>query len=396
MRQGNPLISIIVPIYNVEEYISECIESVIGQTYSDIQIILVDDGSEDRSGILCDRYAASDNRIEVIHQPNKGLVAARKSGLQRAQGGYIGFIDGDDFVEAEMYEKLLAEMQKSEADFVHSGFIRNGEAWIPFKKKVLDVTEAEKKENIIRKAIFGDESYIAPSIWSKLFKAHVIKECYSQVPDSAQYGEDLINLCICIEKCNKIALIDEAYYHYRYRGESITNEKNIKGLENVFRYYGNICDALSRHKCYEELKVLIMESVCANILRKVKAISKHDFQIAQFYFADSDMLSGKKIVIYGAGAVGKDYYAQISRYTDCSIAAWVGAYPEKYDYPHIKLLGANQLGAIAYDILLIAVKDEKRALEIISLLRSQGVEESKIYWSEPRLYKLLEQAQGDR
>ena len=389
MRQANPLISVIVPIYNVEEYISECIESIIGQTYQNIQIILVDDGSKDQSGAICDQFALIDNRIEVIHQPNRGLVVARKRGLERAQGNYIGFVDGDDFVETNMYEKLLEEMQKSNADFVHSCFIKNGEAWIPFKKIVLNLTKAEEKEKIIRTAVFGNECYLAPSIWSKLFKAHVIQECYSQVPDSAQYGEDLINLCVCIEKCNKVVLMDEAYYHYRYRGESITNEKNLKGLENVFTYYGNVCAVLSRYKCYEELKTLLMENVCTNILRKLRAISKYDFQIAQFYFADSNRLSGKRIVIYGAGAVGKDYYAQISRYTDCQIVAWVDAYPEKYEYPHIKLLGVDRLNTIRYDILLIAVKDVKMAQEISGSLRTQGIEEEKIFWSEPQQYKLL-------
>lgn len=389
MWQANPLISVIVPVYNVGEYIAECIESITGQTYQNIQIILVDDGSEDQSGIICDWYAKIDQRIEVIHQSNKGLVIARKSGLQRAEGEYIGFVDGDDYIEAEMYERLLDEMQKSDADFVHSGFIKNGEAWIPFIKNELNLVEAEEKEKIIKTAIFGTESYLAPSIWSKLFKAHVIKECYSQVPDSAQYGEDLINLCICIEKCHKAVLVDEAYYHYRYREESITNEKNIKGLGNTFRYYGNVCDVLTRYECYEELKKLIMERVCANVLRKIKAISKHEFQIAQFYFPDSDQLLGKRVVIYGAGAVGRDYYAQISRYMDCSIVAWVDSYPEKYEYPHIKLLDAEELEAIAFDILLIAVNDEKTAQEIASSLMIKGVKAEKIFWSKPQLYKLL-------
>lgn len=389
MEQVNPLISVIIPVYNIEAYIAECVESIMNQTYQNLQIILVDDGSDDGSGAICNQYADLDQRIEVIHQPNKGLVSARKSGLKRAKGDYIGFVDGDDYIETEMYERLLEEMQKSNADFIHSGHIKNGEAWIPYKRKTLYLSEAEEKERIIRTAIFGRESYFAPSIWSKLFKARIIKDCYSQVPDSAQYGEDLISLCICIDRCDKVVLLDEAYYHYRYRGESITNEKNLKSLENVFRYYGNVCDVLTKYKCYEELKNLIMENVCANILRKVKAVSGNDFQTAQYYFADADRLLGKKIVIYGAGAVGKDYYAQISRYTDCSVVAWVDSYPEKYEYPHIKLFGVEELSAMAYDILLIAVKDEELAHEISCSLIGRGVEEEKIFWSEPQLYKLL-------
>lgn len=389
MSQTEPLISVIVPVFNVEEYVTECIESIVNQTYQNIQIILVDDGSQDLSGTICDQYAALDKRIEVIHQFNKGLVVARKSGLKRAQGDYIGFVDGDDYIEADMYENLLREIQESDVDFIHSGFIQNGETIIPFTRSNICFSKAEEKERIIRTAIFGKESYIAPSIWSKLFKAHIIKMCYSQIPDSAQYGEDLINLCICIKECNKAVLMDKAYYHYRYREDSITNEKNLKGLENTFRYFGNVCDTLKQYECYEELKNLVIENVCANILKKIRVISKYDFQIAQYYFADSDRLQGKKVVIYGAGVVGKDYYAQISRYMDCDIVAWVDTYPEKYDYPHIKVLGTEKLGTIEYDILLIAVAKDKIAQEIRSFLKTRGVEGSKIFWSKPHVYKIL-------
>lgn len=389
MQQTKILISIIVPVYNVEPYISECIESIIRQTYQNLQIILVDDGSEDRSGVICDKYAETDERVEVIHQRNGGLVAARKSGLNISRGEYVGFVDGDDYIEANMYEKLLEEIYESDADFVHSGFMIDGTRKVPFTRRVINFSGTEEKENFVKTAIFGVDRYVAPSIWSKLFKRHIIIEGYNQVSNSAQYGEDLIGLCVCIENCNRIALLDEAYYHYRYRGDSITNEKNLKGLENVFRYFGNVCDTLVQYKCYEELKDMIMENVCANILRKMSVISKNDFQIARYYFPDSDKLQGKKVVIYGAGVVGKDYYAQISRYMDCNIVAWVDTHPEKYEYPHIKLFGPEKLNTIEYDILLIAVGKEKIAQEISFFLKEHGVEERKIFWSEPQLYNLL-------
>ena len=106
--QGNMniKISIIVPVYNIEKYISECIESIINQTYKNLQIILVDDGSTDKSGIICDEYARKDTRINVIHQKNGGLVSARKSGLRNVEGEFVGFVDGDDYIEPDMYENL--------------------------------------------------------------------------------------------------------------------------------------------------------------------------------------------------------------------------------------------------------------------------------------------------
>ena len=105
-------ISIIVPIYNVEKYVRQCIESIINQTYKNIQIILVDDGSTDTSGLICDEYASIDDRIEVIHKKNGGLDSARKAGIAIASGKYVGYVDGDDWIEPFMYERMVYKRQK--------------------------------------------------------------------------------------------------------------------------------------------------------------------------------------------------------------------------------------------------------------------------------------------
>ena len=110
------LITVIVPIYNVDAYLDRCIKSIINQTYRNLQIILVDDGSNDKSPKICDDYASIDSRIEVIHQINGGLVSARKAGLNRAIGNYIGFVDGDDYVECDMFLKLYNKLIEYDVD----------------------------------------------------------------------------------------------------------------------------------------------------------------------------------------------------------------------------------------------------------------------------------------
>ena len=119
---NKPRISIVVPVYNVEEYLEECIESIIKQSYPNIQIILVDDGSTDSSGLICDKYAQNDSRIEVIHQNNAGVVEARKAGLKRTIGEYVGFVDGDDYIDENMYERLLEYALQENVDIVHTGY----------------------------------------------------------------------------------------------------------------------------------------------------------------------------------------------------------------------------------------------------------------------------------
>lgn len=117
-------ISVIVPIYNVEKYLNKCIDSIVNQTYKNLEIILIDDGSTDGSGDICDEYAGRDMRIKVFHQENKGVVAARKVGIKNATGEYIGFVDGDDYIDSNMFAELYHLINKKEADIVSSGWKR--------------------------------------------------------------------------------------------------------------------------------------------------------------------------------------------------------------------------------------------------------------------------------
>lgn len=389
MKQTEYLISIVVPLFNIEKYVSECIESIRAQTYENIQIILVDDGSTDKSGEICDKHALLDQRIEVIHQQNEGLVAARKRGLENAKGQYIGFVDGDDYVAPDMFEKLLAEMEISNADFVHSGYFQNGKKAVPFQKEVLQISEPTVKAEFLKTAVFGVDGYVSPSIWSKLFKAEFIKKNYSQVPNKAQYGEDLINLCLCIVNGNCVSLLDEAYYYYRYRQDSFTNERNQRGLENIFKCYENLCAVLENCKIFDALKKAMVEYSSRNILHKISVFSGDKFRMESYCYPFAEEIQGKRIVIYGAGAVGKDYYAQISRYTDCQIAAWVDMHPEKYDYPYTKIEGIDVLDMIDFDILIIAVRKEELAEEIYQQLVSKNIDKGKMVWRKPRMYGVL-------
>lgn len=389
MENITDLVSIIIPVFNIEKYVSECIESIAAQTYKNIQIILVDDGSTDKSGEICDKYAALDGRIEVIHQHNKGLVVARKQGLKNAKGQYIGFVDGDDYVAPDMFERLLVEIKRSNADFVHSGYFQNSKEIIPFRKEIIHISEQKVKAEFLKKAIFGVEAYITPSIWSKLFKAEFIKRNYSQVPNEAQYGEDLISLCICIEEGTSILLLNEAFYYYRHREDSITNEVNGRNLENIFKCYKNLGVVLENYDYYNMVKDSILEYICRNILNKISIFSSDKFRIVGYCYPYAEEIQGKKIVIYGAGAVGRDYYTQISRYTDCDIVAWVDLDSEKYDYPYIKLYGIEALDVLEFDLVLIAVKKEEMAKDIYKQLIQKNIDKDKIIWVEPRTYGIL-------
>ena len=134
----NQKISIIVPVYKVEKYLNECIESIINQTYKNLEIILVDDGSPDNCPMICDKYALDDLRIKVIHKKNAGLMAAWISGLELATGEYIGFVDSDDFIELDMYEVMIKSLVENDADLIQCNMWRNDGIK---KNEVLDIKD---------------------------------------------------------------------------------------------------------------------------------------------------------------------------------------------------------------------------------------------------------------
>ena len=219
------LISVIIPVYNVEEYLEQCLETVCGQTYKNLEIILVDDGSTDGSGQICDEWSSKDNRIRVIHKQNGGVSSARNEGLKIATGDYIGFVDSDDWLEPEMYEKLLKGIEG--ADAVSCGYVDYpyGEG-VPVPKGTKVVPACGFPDAII--AIFERNGYFT-TLWSKLFKRTIVyrEERFIPLDTSLSFGEDEVWLVTILRRCKKIAFVPEALYHWRPREGSVTRFKTI-------------------------------------------------------------------------------------------------------------------------------------------------------------------------
>ena len=173
-----PLISIVVPIYQIDRYIGICIESLLNQTYENLEIILVDDGSPDRCPEICDLYASKDSRIKVIHKENGGLVSARKAGLLSATGKYVGYVDGDDWIGAGFVESLYTAISTADADIAAGGFSRDLFARTAHftDKMPCGVYEGERLDDLRCKMIsLGDFFRIGVStyVWNKLFKREI-------------------------------------------------------------------------------------------------------------------------------------------------------------------------------------------------------------------------------
>lgn len=226
------MISIIVPVYNTEKYLNKCIESIISQTYKDLEIILIDDGSTDNSGNICDKYKASDSRIHVIHQENKGLSVARNTGIDYAHGEYITFIDSDDYIEFDTFEDVNYAIQKFNPDLIffreksvneigQTIYINGSEP----SGEIKQITKKNAEDLIIKELING--------MCDKVYRAEIVKSI--RFHEGKMYGEDYMYNLVALTKVEKVAYIDRIKYSYVSNSNSVTHKKfNKNSFDQVF------------------------------------------------------------------------------------------------------------------------------------------------------------------
>ena len=229
------LISIIIPVYNVKTYLAECLQSVVAQTYRNLEIILVDDGSTDGSEQICDEWKAKDERIQVIHKENGGVSSARNKGLEIANGNYFGFVDPDDRIEPEMYEKLLAAL--GSADISACGYVEYPLGTLDVTK--INGTRKTSPVGIVDAAVyFYERDGYSVSLCTKLFRRQVCFRDNKLIPmrEYLHCGEDETWLAEVLQHCTTIAFLPEPLYHWLPRSGSATRldrvtEKRLTGLE---------------------------------------------------------------------------------------------------------------------------------------------------------------------
>lgn len=222
------LISIVVPIYNVEKYLRQCLESVVNQTYKNLEIILVDDGSIDNSGNICDEYAKKDIRIKVIRKENGGLGSARNAGLDICTGEYVGFVDSDDWIELDMYESLYKALEEHNVDVACVGYYKC------YINKIVCIARNQDilypKEELIYRA-YGDK-YYGHMVCNKLYKKGIFDKV--RFPEKRYYEDSFIFFDI-LEKVNSIYICADAKYFYRQRKSSIMYKVfNYRSLDRIF------------------------------------------------------------------------------------------------------------------------------------------------------------------
>lgn len=220
------LVSVILPVYNGEKYLKECIDSILASTYSNLEIILVDDGSTDQSGSICDEYAQKDERIKVIHQENKGLVAARNCGLAFSHGTYIAFVDADDLISPVFYEEMVAAVEAEHADVAACEYRHSKKDVVtctaPKERHLVSVQTLEEQLAILTCApSIRGITWTGPFVWNKLYRKEKIKEPFNQ---ACLMCEDLRFNYDYLQSCTKMTVVPVGLYFYRIHEESITGK----------------------------------------------------------------------------------------------------------------------------------------------------------------------------
>lgn len=265
MSQEKALISIIIPVYKVEKYLEKCIQSVINQTYKNIQIILVDDGSPDNCGKICDEYAERDQRIEVIHKSNGGLSDARNKGLEIAKGEYIGFVDSDDYIEADMYEVLYNLLKQYNADVSICNFYTVSQEKIAIKNADNGIKEYNRIE--ILKEILLDNN-IQSYAWNKLYKKELFNEI--KYPVGKKY-EDIGTTFYLLEKCNKVVVTGKPEYYYINRQDSIVNNVTETTITDYI-------ELIMQRYDYIEENIKELSSYNKNYLKRILKTAEQDIK----------------------------------------------------------------------------------------------------------------------
>lgn len=274
-------VSIVIPVYNMERYLDKCMESVLAQTLSEIEIILVDDGSLDTSPSLCDAYAKKDSRIKVIHKENGGLTSAWKAGSLASTGEYIGYIDSDDFIEKEMFQVLYERAKKTDADIVCCGLRHIYEdeperSWteqMDFKKDSL--TEKDLKEEFFA-GLINDGSFLGrhlmPNRVTKLTRAELVKKKMDSCSDAVSIGEDFQFSLAMLLDAKRVEIVKDYFpYFYYMNGASMTMKHDRDYPEKIKIMCDNLCRIVNE-KAESDLAFQIYNDfLCLTVLH-IKAI----------------------------------------------------------------------------------------------------------------------------
>lgn len=441
-----PIVSVVIPVYNAERYLNECLDSLLNQTLKDIEIICVDDGSKDNSLDILKEYAMKDNRIKVVSQANQGAGLARNAGVELATGKYLSILDADDFFAPDMLLHTVRKAEEDQSEIVVFG------AW-----NYSDVTHATSPlKAVLRTDLVNVKSpfskrefpkyilnFTLGCAWNKLFLRSFVMDNKLRF-QAVRLADDIYFTMLALVKAERISILDEKLLYYRMANPlSQQGQTNKTPTEFFLAYYG-VKQTLQEEGLYEQVEQSFVNRAMANCISRLGMLSayepyeylynklKNEYFAAfefdkydkSFYYSEDDYENYKiieecslaeylykqkytlehyifggfqelyfrfpfervdkddRIVLYGAGNVGNAYFRQIVCSRYCEAVLWVDRKYEEYGY---LVNEPKKINEVEYDKVVIAVADSETAQKIREYLLSEGVGDKNIIWENPVL-----------
>lgn len=364
------MISVIVPIYNAEKYLEECLLSIINQTYSDLEIILVNDGSSDSSRQICEKYKQTDERIVLINKDNGGLVKARKDGIDKAHGEYITFVDADDWIDRTAYENLV----KEKADIIACGLVEEYKNYSITKGNAVGAGYYEKgqiEKHIIPNLLCTDTFFefgILPNLVCKLIKRDILLNTMNFVSNDVTIGEDVDFFYRTVFEAESICVRSDVPYHYRQHDESMM-KKDVP-LSKLKSLYSD----LRKIKVDERIKREWNTQVNKYILF-VTMLKRFDL----FYEVIFERCDCKgRMVIYGAGGFGKEVYGRILNHIPSKKIYLVDKKYKELSSGEYSVYEPSTIVGLMPATIFIAVLNQKVCNDIKWELKNKGINDENI------------------
>lgn len=364
-------LSVIVPVYNVESCIRRCLDSILAQTYQNLQIILVDDGSTDGSGEICDAYAAKDGRIQVIHKENGGIASARKAGVLHAVGEYTTNVDSDDWIEENAYEAMVSRLEEYHPDMLvfgykkeHTGFteeyrqgIKEGyyqgkEFWEAFNRCVEETSFFNQPIDMI--------------LWNKAIRTDMWKEYQIKCPDTLKKNVDDAVIFPCLLNMESVYVDTDCYYHYCVRKNSILWGERKEDFDFFVMLSEYLISSYrdGRNKDKMERKFLLYKLFYHLILD----IPERMISTKQCMFYPK-IKAGNNIIVYGKGVFANRLIGRINQLKYCNVVDNV----DKADFYRV-----SQIEEQRYDFIAVAILNHQTAASAKELMVEAGVKREKI------------------
>lgn len=395
--ENSALVSVVVPVYDSEKLVAQCIESIIMQTYHNLEIILINDGSTDNSGEICDHFSRQDRRIRVIHQENAGLASVRKIGVQIATGQYLCFVDGDDWIGPEYVSHMYQLMASSSADLVISGHVREFMGRLQLVPPRLPTGVYDRHailNRILPQALFNGNFFqhgVSTYVWNKMFKRGLAASVMREIPGSIVMGEDACLTYPYLISCQRVAVTAEFDYFYRQRRGSIV--KSVESLETEYRRLSALAQFLTEQFQKAPVSARLDEQLrqyfYSLVLTRTGGVIYPSSRGA--WFTPFPGLSvGSRVVVCSSGAFGQHLVSALRRIDGVDVVGWIDEDDQESQRIGLPVSPLESAAVMDFDLLLVASLDPEYTEAISFALAEIGIDMSRIAQVRPDLGRLEE------